>query len=620
MPAENDPIPARRAKPLLRRTQLLPGESLPSLLERLTQLNYYPHSRVLSWVCHERLDSPANPDSLSRPKWVQTFLKLAELSQVSVEKLYEASDHRFIPVLTPPGQMPWMGAASRPMVTPILAHSHLRPTTAAQFCPLCLKSSSSHRLSWVPAAAAICLEHSCLLVQNCPGCKKRVSVSEIVRQSCRTCLADLRMAKALSVAGDTLGILSQQAIQHWLSVAPAPRLPDNCYLPDPSPAKLYHFLEDLCRRLLACRADWPALPPPLEGLADRIPVPANHQQRLAPAQVYHLHHLAFASLLDWPQGLFRFLDALRNCNPLAQTQRLKAIRRDWFQEAEPASPFVFAQQAFLDYLLARRIPIPLTMVKQFKAVSWFVERTGLWTEEHTAQVLELSVEDLRRFFPNGPLINCRWPQSRPSAPFFEHDKVLAVQSKWRSGWSISEASSWLGISKLDVVRLAKRNILALLDGAEKNDPALWVFSRKTVEDFFEKVTNRLELFSGDAYHLCRLWELDHYLLSVGIDCALLLQQVADGLLPAYKREPEIRSLENIYFLDEEVDALPDRLYARQGLVAERVFAREKDISPRLIWKWVQDGLIKPKLNFRYVQYFERSALEQLAASLGFFET
>jgi hypothetical protein len=74
----------------------------------------------------------------------------------------------------------------------------------------------------------------------------------------------------------------------------------------------------------------------------------------------------------------------------------------------------------------------------------------------------------------------------------------------RSGWPISDASSWLGIPNLDVVRLAKSNVLALLDGAEKNDQALWVFSRKTVEDFFEKITNRLELFSGDAFHLCRL--------------------------------------------------------------------------------------------------------------------
>jgi hypothetical protein len=91
-----------------------------------------------------------------------------------------------------------------------------------------------------------------------------------------------------------------------------------------------------------------------------------------------------------------------------------------------------------------------------------------------------------------------------------------------------------------------------------------VFSRKTLEDFFEKITNRLELFSGDAFHLCRLCEMDHCLLSVGIDRVLLLQQVADGLLPAYKREPEIRSLEDICFLDEEVDALPDREYDRQG--------------------------------------------------------
>jgi hypothetical protein len=41
----------------------------------------------------------------------------------------------------------------------------------------------------------------------------------------------------------------------------------------------------------------------------------------------------------------------------------------------------------------------------------------------------------------------------------------------RSGWSIPDASSWLGISKLDVVRLAKSNVLAFLDEAEENDQA-----------------------------------------------------------------------------------------------------------------------------------------------------
>jgi hypothetical protein len=31
------------------------------------------------------------------------------------------------------------------------------------------------------------------------------------------------------------------------------------------------------------------------------------------------------------------------------------------------------------------------------------------------------------------------------------------------------------------------------------------------------------------------------------------------------------------------------------------------ISPHPIWRWVQGDLIKPKLNFRYVQYFESLA-------------
>ena len=104
------PIPS-----LLRRTQLLPDESLPSLLERLAQLNYYPSLRILSDIC---LDPPealgAIPDNLACPQWAETFLRLAELTRISPEDLYAASNHRFAPFLNSPGQtpleIPWMGS------------------------------------------------------------------------------------------------------------------------------------------------------------------------------------------------------------------------------------------------------------------------------------------------------------------------------------------------------------------------------------------------------------------------------------------------------------------------------------------------------------------------------
>jgi hypothetical protein len=58
----------------------------------------------------------------------------------------------------------------------------------------------------------------------------------------------------------------------------------------------------------------------------------------------------------------------------------------------------------------------------------------------------------------------------------------------------------------------------------------------------------------------------------------------------------------------------------QGLVAERGFAREKDISPGWVNRWAADGLITAKLDWGYVLSFDRSALEGLVARLNIFET
>jgi hypothetical protein len=88
--------------PLLRRTQLLPGESLVSLLERLTLLNYYPTRLTLDHICRHRLKIPADKDDLTRPKWAETFQQLSDLTKISPEALYAASLHRFAPCLTLP--------------------------------------------------------------------------------------------------------------------------------------------------------------------------------------------------------------------------------------------------------------------------------------------------------------------------------------------------------------------------------------------------------------------------------------------------------------------------------------------------------------------------------------
>jgi hypothetical protein len=607
----------RRALPLLRRTQLRQGESLPSLLERLVQLNHYPHARTLLQICRQRLQAPADRDNLTRPKWFETFLQLSYLTHISPEELFAACDHRFASSLAPPHQtpvlIPWSEAAPKAMLTPSLAHSRLRSTSTAQYCPACLQSSPYHRLSWVPTASTICLVHLCFLVDHCPQCQKRISVSEIVRRHCHTCQADLATAEAISVNGDAQGILSQQVIQFWLSVAQAPQLPPGLGLPcQPAPV-LLRLLESLSRRLLSCCQDWP-------DLTAHIPATTHPLQHLPPSQAYHLLRVAFTVLLNWPQGLFQFLDACSyhdpGQTPADRLKRLEALRRDWFQPAWRNPDFQFVQQGYVDYLLARHLPFSLSMVEQLKKVDWFVEQTGLWTEERAAQALGVSIQNLRRFFSCDSLKACLWPGLQANPAFFARDRVLALQQKWDVGWSVSEASCWLGLYRPDVVGLVKLGVLSIVEGANEENETRWVISRASVEAFFATVANRLELFQGDRRDLASLEDTANFTTNLGIDRAALLQGVADGVFPAFKREPEIQYLGRLCFLEASLLSLPDLWYAQRGWVTGNQFARENGYSPRVVMDWVKKDLIRPEMDFGTRKYFVRQRLEQLAAKVS----
>jgi len=607
--------------PLLRRTQLFPGESLVSLLERLMQLNYYSSAFILRSICCEHLEAPANQDTLTHPQWVETFLRLSDLARISPQALYDASIHRFAPCLTLPKQspveLPWIGSASKAILPKNLAQVHLRFTLAAQYCPQCLKTAAYHRLIWTPVSTAICLEHRCLLVNRCYQCQKRISIQEIIRRQCSSCQADFSATQPISVEGDEPGIQSQQLIQACLAGADVAGLPGMGSLPSRHPAVLFHFLGNLSRRILNCGKDWPSLHTILDGVVDTAAAPIRHLQMLAPAGIFHLQNAAFTGVVNWPQGLFQYLDTYSHYKGLIQEptrhfKRLLPVYRDWFRPVWRVPEFEFMQQGFVSYLLFHKLPIPVHMAEQFAEVAWFVERTNLCSEASTAKALGLNMVDLRRFLPGESVGSCRWPNSRINAPIFQHDRVLALQQKWTLGWSISEAGSWLGLPPWDVVELVERDILAVVDRSDA-DKTHWILSRPSVESFFESVTARLELFQGDPYDLVHLKDATLITAPLGLDHITLLIAVAIGCLSALKRESNIRSLRSIFFLGNAMLDFPEIWYARRGWVEGHTFAQEKGFSPQLLAQWVDAGWIKPEAVFGWYQYFDRHNLEQLLA-------
>ena len=607
--------------PLLRRTPCWPDESLPSLLERLTQLNHYASIRILGWLCRPPREPALHRDRLACPRDGATFLRLAHLTQLPAAELLAASNHRFLPVLTlsgaSPPLLPWLAAPAQARVLPTLATTRLRLPAAAQYCPICLQTAAYHRLSWIPTAATLCLAHQCLLVDRCAQCQRPVSIGDIVRRRCPTCQTDLRSACVTPVVEDGWGILTQQLIQSWFAVADAPALPAGSQLSPQSPALLSRLVEYLVRRLLTCQEDWPTLPPPLDGLAEHMAFSGRSPHRLAPASAYYLYRAACTGLLDWPQGLFRFLDAYGtggapDGSRMRQAKRLAIIQNDWLQSTWREPEADFCLQAYVDYLLARDLPLSVVTVYKLRNTAWFAAKTGLWSETRTAQALDLPVHELRRFCPKGALGPCRWPRSRTRTPCFVRDQVLVVQQRWRNGWSLGETCRWLGLDAGDVALLVARGLLSPQPGPDAGDLAQALFDRRAVEDFFTGVAARVVVFPGDPRTLVRLSQTAETLDALGIDRIALLQGVAAGILPAYKRKPALYGLRAVCFLDSMVTTLPDLLYASRGWVTAQCFVQEHGLTPQVVHGWVTAGLIQPQAETR--RYFDRQHLEELAAA------
>ena len=610
------PIP-----PLLRRSELLPGESLPSLLERLARFNYYHHAGVIAWICRDRAGD-CSRDYFARPRRLQTFRQLAHLTLTSADKLFAASDHRFAPVLAPPGQaqtvMLWSDGEPRPMVTSGVVRYQLRSSTAVQFCPLCLQEAAYHRLSWVPVAAAICLEHQCLLVHHCPRCGKRMSVAEIVRRTCQACRADPSTGQPVSVAGDDLGVLSQQVIQWWLSIAPPPELPPGCTLPSRHPAVIYHLLGILRGALLACQDGWPRLPDPLGALSGQIKERLNPREKMSPESAYYLFRAAFQGVLNWPQGFHRFLDAYSRRNPQARTSssltgRLGRLGTHEFRSLWRHPECEYAEQGLASYLVTRNIPFPQMMINRYRNAPAVAERAGLWTQERAAKALGISASLLGRLFQPGPLIECLPPSSIADLSLLERDRVLAVKKQWKSGLSMNHVCRWLGLTQWEVVRLAALGALVVERGSKNDDGADWTFNRQSVVAFFETVAENLTLYHGHPDNLIFLAEAAFLTQEVGVDSAMLLKGVADGTLPAFKLTRSLPSLFHVRFLDGTVLSLPNLIYAKQGWVSGREFARQKGIPHGAVHMWVRSGLVEPAATFGlFWNYFDARDIEQFA--------
>lgn len=278
--------------PLLCRRPLLPGESLPSYLQRLAVANGYTPPLILARFCRQQLAQQGNHDNLEHPRQPATFALLAALTGCTPQELAAASSHCFAQsfILNSQATAP-IHLADGTALRCLPSHTRARylwPTQYAQFCPYCLQEAVYHRRIWLLRDVCGCVKHHCLLVNHCEDCGASVAIQDVAWGHCPQCNAPLTQMTTAAPPLSPLGLLAQQILQAWWGAQPVPIEHAEWALPEQTPSSLYYLFK-LLRNSIEIR----------RGL-DRYSATTLANQQL-------VQSLVFKALVNWPAGFYDFL-------------------------------------------------------------------------------------------------------------------------------------------------------------------------------------------------------------------------------------------------------------------------------------------------------------------------
>ena len=275
-------ILATHMRPLPARPVPRPGESLTSLLRRAAQAMEYRGARQVQDLLAITDTVRFDPDCLLPGTEMEC---LAALLRCDIERLVSMTAHHFagLLVLSPQGSAP---------------PTACDPTTVARYfvngahpvCPACLAQDSEpyERLLWRFRPLAICLLHGCMLLRQCPKCRRALRRDRLAvdRCSCGTTLQDVDSPELAKAVVHPLRSLSQ-----WLGTDKSP-------ISDLSVAAGFNWADQLVRAIIKT-------PTWLESLASEWHVPTGTPQEI----------LGWAGAADilahWPERFYDFLKALQ---------------------------------------------------------------------------------------------------------------------------------------------------------------------------------------------------------------------------------------------------------------------------------------------------------------------
>lgn len=603
------PIPS-----FLCRSPLLPGESLVSLLIRLSLLNgYHLPSTVIS-IGQERL---AKKDVLTRPIHTETYEMLQHLTKLTASILYQATPHIFAGSLTLPGDKVMTVKLPDGITAPLLPaelHRHLWSTHRVTYCPHCLKQAKYHRLVWLAWAVNACPEHCCLLVKGCQACQSSLRVEDIVRGRCPKCQFELTQAVAVNVSQDAFGLFTQATLVAWFgtdleeNIAPeaspsgmqAKWSQWTASMPQQPRPVLYRLVTGIQRALLGLNPDW-SFWHRVDGICLSHSGSSDRRVSLhamTTETAYLLFATAFKAIVNWPDGFYAFLDAYQGRHGGSVThnfpQDFGALYRLCLAGCWSSRHFQFVQNAFDHYLVAN---YPLTeslfSSHRYWTTPQLAGRLPCMPSDEATERLQVTPHILNRLLSLMFLANYQGAivrHSRQKPNFICRSEVLALQQRWQVGLPQEDVVRLLGVPISILLDLMDAGMLTATSNPNGKCDNL-IFSQRPVMKLLESLIYGARSIREIEPYARPFGELAQILPRFGYRAAVVMELAKEHLIRFGWERQTGPQFGTMWVSTDDLDFRLEMVSGDRPFLSRLQVAQQMCIPIAVLMEWAQHGLI-----------------------------
>jgi hypothetical protein len=346
-----------------------------------------------------------------------------------------------------------------------------------KICPSCLSESAHCRRAWDMALVTACPAHKCMLLDECPGCGRRVRWGRKYVCVC-PCGLDWRSLVAPPVEDSELGVA-----RLVYRICNFPIVDNTVKEYDRSP--LFDLeLEPLISALFFVASQY-------KGRMDtkgKFMVPSHSN--------YALHALitkAFLVFASWPDNFFSFLDWRKD-----QDKGMKyygGLRKD-FNEYKSAlyaqlhfSSLDFMRDAFADYLSTKWHGGYISAIKRHGGRGKprrYVSRLG------AAAQLKVTHKTVDSLINTGKLTGVVHKEGRRRRFLISVDSINTYTRELDDHISLKDAARLLNLSHMRIMNLVEHGCLRLLRGKDVDGTKVRKFSRTDVEQLLQRIESMIQ--------------------------------------------------------------------------------------------------------------------------------